>query len=713
MVRGLLLCTLFVTTSAFAQMTVSLNAPANNAVFALPATIALKASATATAPNTIARVDFFANGTLVGSDTARAFAFSWVNPAAGSYTLTAVATDAQGVQTTSAARTITVSAANLPPTVNLTAPANNSNFALPAAVTLKATATAPEANDTVAKVDFFANGTLIGTDTSKAFTITWTPAAGSYTLTAVATDGQGAQTTSNARTITVAANQPPTVTLAQPPNNSSYLPPASITLKANATPPEDNDTVAKVDFFANGTLIGTDTTKAFNFTWDSPAPGTYTLTAVATDGQGAQTTSNARTVTVDAANLPPTVSLTSPANKATFPALSTIALKANASPPEANDTIARVDFFDGTTLVGSATAAPYTASLANAAPGTHTLTAVATDGQDAQTTSAARTITVAAANQPPAVSITSPADGASFTAPAAIPLSANASDADGTVASVTFLQGTTTIATVTTAPFSFNWTGVGQGSYVLTAIATDNAGASTTSAAITITVASGVAQTYYIVPDHLNTPRAIADQTGNTVWRWDQGEPFGVTQPNTDPDGDGIAFDFPLRLSNYYLDRETGTFYAMQRDCYDPFAGRFCESDPIGLRGGINTYAYVGSNPTIRTDPAGLITQGEADYLGGLGGKAAKGLSDRILEWLSQPGLAGQNAASALCQNSQGRTPYNLQDLCTNECLGQQRQFRFAWVAGWLPTCTNSCVDFFPKCNKNPSACVSNGSGAS
>jgi RHS repeat-associated protein len=591
---------------AFAQTTVSLTSPANNALFALPATIALKASATATAPNTIARVDFFANGTLVGSDTTRAFAFSWVNPAAGTYTLTAVAIDAQGVQTTSNPRTITVNAANLPPTVSLTAPANNSSFALPATVTLKATATAPEANDTVARVDFFANGTLIGTDTSRAFTLTWRPAAGSYALTAVATDGQGAQTTSNARTITVAANQPPTVSLTQPANNSSYLPPASITLKANATPPEDNDTVARVDFFANGTLIGSDTTKAFTITWDSPAPGTYTLTAVATDGQGTQTTSNARTVNVDAANLPPTVSLTSPANKATFAAGATIALKANASPPEANDTVARVDFFDGATLVGSATAAPYTASIVNAAPGTHTLTAVATDGQGAQTTSAARTITVTAvANQPPTVSFASPADGASFTAPATIALTVNASDPDGTVASVTFLQGTTAIGTVSVAPFTFNWTNVAAGSYALTTVATDNAGAATTSTAINITVTSGVAQIYYIVPDQLNTPRLIADSTGNTVWRWDQGEPFGNDVPNNNPSG-AEAFDFPLRFSGQYFDRETNLAYNWMRD-YDPAIGRYAQSDPIGLRGGIDTYTYVAGNPLTYSDPLGLL----------------------------------------------------------------------------------------------------------
>lgn len=75
--------------------------------------------------------------------------------------------------------------------------------------------------------------------------------------------------------------------------------------------------------------------------------------------------------------------------------------------------------------------------------------------------------------------------------------------------------------------------------------------------------------------------------------------------PNNNPSGAG-AFDFPLRLSNYYADRETGMLYAMQRDCYDPVTGRFCESDPIGIRGGINTYAYVHANPLLFVDTDGL-----------------------------------------------------------------------------------------------------------
>jgi RHS repeat-associated protein len=91
------------------------------------------------------------------------------------------------------------------------------------------------------------------------------------------------------------------------------------------------------------------------------------------------------------------------------------------------------------------------------------------------------------------------------------------------------------------------------------------------------------------------------------VWRWDQAEPFGATPPNEDPDGDGIAFDLPLRLPGQYYDRESGLHYNYFRD-YDPSVGRYVRSDPIGLNGGLNTYAYVESSPLAGVDPTGLIT---------------------------------------------------------------------------------------------------------
>ena len=95
---------------------------------------------------------------------------------------------------------------------------------------------------------------------------------------------------------------------------------------------------------------------------------------------------------------------------------------------------------------------------------------------------------VGTSNASPAVSITSPINNATFTAPATINIGATASDSDGTVATVEFFQGATKLGEDTTAPYSFTWSNVAAGNYSLTAKATDNAGATTTSSVVSITV---------------------------------------------------------------------------------------------------------------------------------------------------------------------------------------------------------------------------------
>jgi RHS repeat-associated protein len=114
-------------------------------------------------------------------------------------------------------------------------------------------------------------------------------------------------------------------------------------------------------------------------------------------------------------------------------------------------------------------------------------------------------------------------------------------------------------------------------------------------------------QLYYIVPDHLNTPRMIANQQGTTVWKWEQQEPFGATPPNDNPSGLG-SFDFPVRFPGQYADRETGLFYNYHRN-YASDLDRYVESDPIGIRGGINVYVYV-LDPLTQIDPFGLMGSG-------------------------------------------------------------------------------------------------------
>jgi RHS repeat-associated protein len=125
-----------------------------------------------------------------------------------------------------------------------------------------------------------------------------------------------------------------------------------------------------------------------------------------------------------------------------------------------------------------------------------------------------------------------------------------------------------------------------------------------TGSGTTLNVATGVD---YMYADHLNTPRVIVRSTDHVpYWRWDNSaEPFGAVAPNNNPNALG-AYTFNLRFPGQTFDSETGMFYNMQRD-YVAQWGRYTQSDPIGLAGGINTYLYVGGNPLSYTDPQGLF----------------------------------------------------------------------------------------------------------
>lgn len=215
-----------------------------------------------------------------------------------------------------------------------------------------------------------------------------------------------------------------------------------------------------------------------------------------------------------------------------------------------------------------------------------------------------------APNVAPTVSITAPANNASYVAPASIALTATATDSDGTITQVAFYDGTTLLGNATqqgsTSTYIFNWSNVAQGSYTLTAVATDNSTATTVSSVVQVTVTAHVVQIYYIHTDQLDTPRLITDSTNTPVWKWDSTDPFANNPVNDDPNATGNHFTFNQRLPGQYFDKETNTYYNYFRD-YDPELGTYRQSDPIGLGGGINTYSYVGGNPLRYNDPLGLF----------------------------------------------------------------------------------------------------------
>ena len=109
---------------------------------------------------------------------------------------------------------------------------------------------------------------------------------------------------------------------------------------------------------------------------------------------------------------------------------------------------------------------------------------------------------------------------------------------------------------------------------------------------------------FYIWTDNLGTPRLITDTANVSRWEWPIADPFGNTAPSENPAGAGV-FAYNLRFPGQYFDAETGKHYNYFRD-YDPAIGRYVEGDPIGLRAGLNRYAFVTSNSLRFIDRLGL-----------------------------------------------------------------------------------------------------------
>ena len=477
---------------------VNLTSPSAGATFGAPANITLTANAT-DSDGTISSVSFYAGNTLIGTDSTAPFSLGWNNVAEGTYAVTAVATDSGNASTTSAAVSLGVTA---PAT---TAPPQT----LPGGWTQ-----AGVGNTGVAGSASFSNGTYTvagaGADvwgTADAFHWTYRSLDGDGSIVARVTSIQNVNVWSKAGVMIRNSLSPSSaqgfMLVAASATKGVPFQRRVVDGGTTVSSPGSQSTAPRwVKLVRAGNLV-TGYESADGLTWTTVGSDTFTLgttalvgLAVSSKVAGTNATATFDNVTVTAAtpqaNVAPTVAITAPGSGTTLTAPATLTLSATAS--DSDGTVAKVDFYSGSQLLGTVMAAPYTLTVSGLSAGTYNLTAVATDNTGATTTSSMVSVTVAAAtpqpNVAPTVAITAPGSGTTLTAPATLNLSATASDSDGTVAKVDFYSGSQLLGTVMAAPYTLSVGGLSAGTYNLTAVATDNTGGTATSSMVSVTVAA-------------------------------------------------------------------------------------------------------------------------------------------------------------------------------------------------------------------------------
>jgi len=368
--------------------------PSSGAIFHAPATVPLAAEAR-DPDGTVARVEFFAGTTLLAADTSSPYTAVWTSVAAGTYTITARATDAKGLVAVS---TPVVFRVNQPPTVRLLAPAYGAAFVT--TDTIRLAALPADIDGTIAAVRFYSGTTLLATTTASPYVFDWTGmSTGTYTLSARAEDDDGASGVSSAAVITVNLpdNKLPVVAVTDPTDGALFVTdvthgrPIDITVRAAAT--DEDGTIVTVAFYLDGVHRHDDPDAPYTWTWTRVASGTYVLSARATDDRGGVRISSQVTITViERPNDPPSIALTAPADGAVFRHTAAIVVQADAADPDGH--ITQVRFFCNGTLFTQSTAPPFAASWTSPSTGTFSFRASARDNDNAEVFSGTATITV-------------------------------------------------------------------------------------------------------------------------------------------------------------------------------------------------------------------------------------------------------------------------------------------------------------------------------
>ncbi len=492
-------------------------------------------------------------------------------------------------------------------TVTWLAPASGVTLTAPANVALTATAESKQANQPIVLVEWFNGPTLIGSATAPSTGITyalpWSNLSpGSYTLTVAATNDKDDYDETEPVTITV-VKSPQAITGFNPATPITYAPVPNNTFTLSASGGASGNPVAFTSTTPSVCAVG----GTNGATVTVLRAGTCTLTAEQPGNTNYNAAPQVSTIVIInkasqaiSGFTPPTPISYAPAPNNTF----TLSAMGGAS----GNPVTFASTSPTVCIVSGATVTMHRA-------GTCTLTAEQV-GNDNYTAAAPLTAAVVIHKLAQAITDFTPTATLSQAAGSSLTLTATGGASGNPVV---FTSTPATICT-TTGITGQTLTVVSAGTCTVHAdqAANENyAAAPRISANIVI---NAEAQIYFIHADHLGTPRVITKASDNAkVWAWSNDDAFGNNAPDENPSGLG-AFAFNLRFPGQYYDVETGTHYNYFRD-YDPSTGRYVQSDPIGLRGGLTTFGYVSSSPLSRTDFYGLKDDGGVTRWGNWCGK--------------------------------------------------------------------------------------------
>ena len=466
-----------ITVTADVAPQINLTGPADGGNYLNPTNVVMTATASSEL-SSISKVTFYVDSSAFATVYSAPYTTTWTNPAYGTHVIYAAATDSLGLSTSTTNVTIQAGT-NYPPTIVWVTPTNGLSLIVPANLALQVAATDPQNEVTLVTItDQYGDRLYMSTSPAGPYSNTWAAGVGTYNLAATVYDQHGASDSSTIQ-VTGIQSQAPSVALISPTSGASYTAPASVTITASANDAQTGNGVSKVELYANGTLIASANSDTITTNWTA-GEGSYAITAKACDNFNASQVSAPVSVTVNGP-VAPVVVLNSPANGTILTNLddggASVNMGVTITDSNSGFLISTIVFYDGSTQLTETTGATnFTdTTLAN---GSHSLWAKVTDSYSQVGCSQTNSITiqaVASGNlEAPSVTISSSVASGTIV-PTGTPITLTATAVNngngGSIADVQIMVNGSSVATLTSAPYTYVWTPVSAATNTIEAVA--------------------------------------------------------------------------------------------------------------------------------------------------------------------------------------------------------------------------------------------------